>query len=519
MNKKQWVFALILGSMAVLSACTSQPAKTATPTPLVGPLALATPTPPYTPAVLAGAVLSDTATSVSVSILTGQPESYRDQFIVLEGYYIGKLQQTDTDRCRPQLHEWGLANQPYRFDEEGISLNNPVFVNIGGDFGAALNNRTNAQGSTTSSPDGKRLMVWGWWRQYQMKADCAGAFKSSGAPYLEPPHWYLQAVKLQVLEPIDVTPAPRYAPVTALDMKGSTAFIGTSGALVALDISKPSAPRALALLGLPVARDQVQISAIRVVEGRAYVLYTRIKEGAKSGLQIADVSDPNNLRWLGGLELNGAPEDIAISGTLAGVVGNEIGLQIVDVHDPAHPALRGHLAGFGETRRVQMLGSLAYLADMGAQSGGGLQVVDLSNPDEPKLSGTFSLPLGAIDVHLTDNLAYVIEASSGIFIVNVNSPATPYLIGSFQQKGENQRVWVDGDRAYYLSQGKLQVVNIHDPTQPALISQPILTSQVSDLQAKGATVYIITARDGFQILDLSDPKRPKRVGQYGLPNP
>ncbi|MFZ2616500.1 MAG: hypothetical protein WA077_10955, partial [Anaerolineae bacterium] len=70
----------------------------------------------------------------------------------------------------------------------------------------------------------------------------------------------------------------------------------------------------------------------------------------------------------------------------------------------------------GYARGVSVVGSLAYVAD----SGSGLQIIDVSNPANPTLRGAYDTPGDAQGVSVVGSLVYVADDYGGLLILRVH---------------------------------------------------------------------------------------------------
>jgi len=71
---------------------------------------------------------------------------------------------------------------------------------------------------------------------------------------------------------------------------------------------------------------------------------------------------------------------VDVSGSYAYVADDFAGLQVINVSEPQNPTIVGTLDTPGHTHGVAMSGSYAYLAD----SSGGFLIVDVSTPNKSK---------------------------------------------------------------------------------------------------------------------------------------
>ena len=149
---------------------------------------------------------------------------------------------------------------------------------------------------------------------------------------------------------------------------------------------------------------------------------------AAGGVWVIDISDPRNPTVVDKYydptyELFGqAPlaEDVAISGNSLYVIGGVAGralLRVLDISNPVNPILHGSyllpsdVSLFGP--RFAVAGSTVFVADNAA----GVFAVDFSNPDQPKLAGQIVLP-GTVGTLATDGVyVYAAANDGGLFIL------------------------------------------------------------------------------------------------------
>ena len=112
---------------------------------------------------------------------------------------------------------------------------------------------------------------------------------------------------------------------------------------------------------------------------------------------------------------------MTILGSHAYVADHSFGLQVIDISNPENPQIVGSVDTAGDARSVVISGSFAYVADYSA----GLQVVDISNPESPFLMGTIHTPGGpfyggdggAFSVAVTGNNVLLADGASGLQIL------------------------------------------------------------------------------------------------------
>lgn len=116
--------------------------------------------------------------------------------------------------------------------------------------------------------------------------------------------------------------------------------------------------------------------------------------------------------------------------------------------------------------KLFVTGEHAYLAAGVA----GLQIVDVSDPADPKLVGSVGADdlEPAVSVYVSGHLAYVGTDGSGLQIIDVSDPADPQIVGSFGEDDELSIIGVEvhGDTAYAGGDASFYVLDVSDPADP-----------------------------------------------------
>ena len=205
---------------------------------------------------------------------------------------------------------------------------------------------------------------------------------------------------------------------------------------------------------------------------------------------------------------------VAISGTTAYVADDEMGLQIIDVSDPENPSLFGSYNTPGYAKGVAIYGTTAYVADRYS-----LQIIDVSDPENPSLLGSYNTPGYARGVAISGTTAYVADGYSGLQIIDVSDPENPSLLGSYDTPDRARGVAISGTTAYVADENSgLQIIDISEPENPYLL-YTILPHNDSYIWAKPLIIgsRLLLAENGWnEILtyDISEPANPEFVASY-----
>lgn len=177
-----------------------------------------------------------------------------------------------------------------------------------------------------------------------------------------------------------------------------------------------------------------------------------------------------------------------------------------------------------------------------AAKSGGLLIFDASDPKNLLEQGRFAsnnfLRLQVMDVNQEGNFLYVAlgntyggKQAAGLGIVDITNPKKPFLISVWMhdQKGRGaSTVSVKGDYAYLSAMNfgvivlnikdkrkitleTVYIPDIHFPKKdPSKFSRPTATS----LALFKDKLYLTYGTGGVRILDITNPKTPKQIGQY-----
>ncbi|MCW9065135.1 MAG: choice-of-anchor B family protein, partial [Ignavibacteriaceae bacterium] len=254
---------------------------------------------------------------------------------------------------------------------------------------------------------------------------------------------------------------------------------------------------------------------------------------------------------------------------LMGITG---GTSIIDVTNPNNPVevdiIPGPLASPYQWRDIKTSSHYAYIVNEGSGMGSGMQIVDLSYlPDSASLVYTYNATFtSAHDLFISDGYAYVVGTSSGgMHILDLSNPTLPVQTAYYSTSGYIHDVYVWNDTAYASSENSYDLVNVSNKSNPQLVSMSIAlpgiyahsgwltedkryfiaceefnvrdltiwdlqdrstwnlvvpswqmpgTSPIHNVFVHGDYAHISYYKDGYVVLDISDPTNPQLAGQY-----
>lgn len=152
----------------------------------------------------------------------------------------------------------------------------------------------------------------------------------------------------------------------------------------------------------------------------------------------------------------------------------------------------------------------------------GLFVVDVSTPSSPSMVGTYSVtgadePTG---VFVSGNYAYLsmLSASQSLRIIDISNPASPALAGSIDEGTQGgDEVFVSGNYAYFAGWGLgLRIIDVSNPASPSDTGLWDDDNSLRHVFVSGNSAYVL-GNSKMHIIDISNPASPGTTGSITLP--
>ncbi len=259
-----------------------------------------------------------------------------------------------------------------------------------------------------------------------------------------------------------------YLPLTgyanSVVVNGNFAYVASGAAgLHIVDISIPSLPILVGTINTPGNANDV-----KVVNNRAYVA-----DGNQ--LLIVDISNPSLPEILGSATTPAINFDLFVSGTKAYVV-DSLGLSIYSVVDSANPVQLGRINyPAGSLTGVAVSGTVAVITS----GRGPVQTINVADPTNPVVMGqvyTRGLTSNSSDVEVIGNTAYIADgllpgSGGGIVLIDISNPATPIILGASSTLYQARHIGVEGSFALSTdanSTFRNPIFNVFDRTAPII---------------------------------------------------
>lgn len=234
-----------------------------------------------------------------------------------------------------------------------------------------------------------------------------------------------------------------------------------------------------------------------------------------AGLQVIDVSDPQNPAFAGACETPGTATGVFVSGNYAYVADGASGLQVIDISNPQSPMLAGTDHTSGSAKNVFVSGGFAYVADYTS----GLKVINVGNPENPGKAGEYGLGSYTQDVSVSGNYAYVANWGLGLVVFNISNPSNPTYAGRCITPGLANNVFISGNYAYVSDWGSgFQVIDVSNPANPTLAGAYNTSLYGYGVSVSGDLAYMTVGPAGLLVIDIKDKRSPVLTGHCDAPS-
>jgi hypothetical protein len=198
------------------------------------------------------------------------------------------------------------------------------------------------------------------------------------------------------------------------------------------------------------------------------------------------------------------------------------GLQIIDVSNPADPILVGGCDLDDKPIDVFISGQLAYILEATAFNDSRLTIIDVSDPSNPLNVGSYDDTI--IDIFVFDTLAYLACESSGFLILDVSDPSLPSIVGSYDRPNVDFKAVFVSDSYGYFAVGDtgLYILDISNPANPTFLGSLDTPHDAKSVFVSNDYAYVAAVSDNWdfanlQVIDVSEPSDPIFAAGYEVP--
>jgi hypothetical protein len=230
------------------------------------------------------------------------------------------------------------------------------------------------------------------------------------------------------------------------------------------------------------------------------------------GIQAFDAADPANLEPLWSMDTWGSSERAVLDGNRLCTLEAFAGFHMLDVSTPAIEA------GARQATPGALLGAAFHDQHCFVAEGDlGMQVFDVSNPENPQSVQLYSTPDPVAGIMVADGIAYLIDAWSGIRLVDVSDPAAPFHLGWINALNNPRDMFLHDDLLFIADYSNgLIITDVSDPTAPQFVGRGDTPDWAYGVDVEGDYAFLADNTSGLQVLDISSPGNPVTVGSVAL---
>lgn len=164
-----------------------------------------------------------------------------------------------------------------------------------------------------------------------------------------------------------------------------------------------------------------------------------------------------------------------------------------------------------------MNGDFLYLAEGSC----GLRVVKIVRPEVPAEQGKFDAAAPALKLSLTASTLSVMNHGLK-WDLDISNPIAPILRSTGEAPPIGPTVAAVEFAGNYLYVGShrrgIEVLDMSDPSKPSRVGGLPLNTWVFDLAISGNILVVANNSDGMQVVDITDPASPKLIGNWRSEN-
>ena len=172
--------------------------------------------------------------------------------------------------------------------------------------------------------------------------------------------------------------------------------------------------------------------------------------------------------------------------------------------------MTGDYDSLGDVLNLTFSWPYAYVLDQN-----GLWVVNMNNPASPLLAGFADTTNYAQDVAVAGEYAFIAGSYDGLRVIDISDHANPLEVSQYSLSDAHS-VAVSGNYLYVAARLGLHVIDISNPELPIEVGLCAAPSDAVGVAVSGNLAYVSVLDNGLQVIDISDPAQPVEMGFVNL---
>ena len=321
-----------------------------------------------------------------------------------------------------------------------------------------------------------------------------------------------------VFDPSNIQYLDAHAEAGSFEIVGSTAYSIDYEDLHIIDLTTPDDPQLITTY-------DVGESTMSMVADGGHVYITMFDNPI---MQVINVSNPSIPTLATTYSFDGVLLS-AKNGYVYGYTPSNSytsNFQIIDMSDPQNPLLRGSYPLYHYINEIIISDDYAYIAgNIDEDENSGLIILSITDIDNIQLISKIETDGYAFDVSINGNYAYMGGGTEGLEIIDISNPSSPARISHSEVERVNS-FYFDSGYLYalgtrsYRSLPMVMVISVINPATPAVVATYTNTNYGKDMAYQGDYLFLSNEGDhDLQGLDISNPAQPIIAAESDAPSP
>ncbi len=194
------------------------------------------------------------------------------------------------------------------------------------------------------------------------------------------------------------------------------------------------------------------------------------------------------------------------------LIGNGASLDILEIDDSQQVKCIGRMTTPGVIKNIEIAGQFAYVADYAS----GLRIISLENPQTPFEIGFYKSSCRINDVAIKGNYAFLGSESFGVRVLDISDPASPKQVSTFETGQTSMNTLEIVGDFLYIADGfsGMKIFNISNPLSLTLVKEFATQHKAMDIFIQGDYAFVADYFKGLRIININDPANPEEIGFY-----
>lgn len=227
-------------------------------------------------------------------------------------------------------------------------------------------------------------------------------------------------------------------------------------------------------------------------------------------------SPQTRFEYVGHCPLKGEARAVAIYQNLALVALNAQGLGIVNISNPDKPRLIRYLEDGWWPLYLTISGNICFIADRFK----GIGILDITQPESPKEIKTFAVPGIANYVVERGDLLFVACGAEGLLVARKDPKFRINVLSQFAEVDYTKMMLLKENLVFLADNHYrgFKILDISYPTSPSLVAAYDIRGYCDVLARQGDLIFIGHRRWGVMIADISQVSKPKVISKILKPD-